>query len=86
MSTNPDSFVVPSATMQNHDIWPDCLAADSAFHTVRARPVNWTAACARTQARFGCDIGEAGRALVADMGLRPSRLRHEGDAECRTGD
>lgn len=61
--------------------WPDCIGEHVA---TLAKPRNWAAACAATQARHGCDIGTHGRALLADMRGEVPPLADECGAECQT--
>ncbi|MCP1274788.1 hypothetical protein NKW43_14040 [Gluconobacter albidus] len=61
--------------------WPDCIGEHAAG---LAKPRNWAAACAATQARHGCDIGTHGRALLADMRGEALPLAAERGAECQT--
>lgn len=61
--------------------WLDCIGEHAAS---LAKPRNWAAACAATQARQGCDIGSAGRAIIADMHGEVSQLAAECGAQCQT--
>ncbi|GBR43327.1 hypothetical protein GRO01_14990 [Gluconobacter roseus NBRC 3990] len=61
--------------------WPDCIGEHAAG---LAKPRNWAAACAATQARHGCDIGTHGRALLADMRGEVLPLAAEYGVECQT--
>lgn len=61
--------------------WPDCIGEHAAG---LAKPRNWAAACAATQARQGSDIGTHGRALLEDMRGEVSPLAAECGSECQT--
>lgn len=61
----------------NETTWPDCIGENA---STLARPVNWAAACARTQARHGADIGSAGRAI---LDAKAARIGQEGG--CASG-
>ena len=67
--------------MTDPNTWPSCIGEHAA---TLAKPRNWNAACAATQARQGCDIGSAGRALLADVRGDWVLLRSERDSECQT--
>lgn len=60
---------------------PYCIGEHA---TGLAKPRNWAAACAATQARHGCDIGNVGRALLADMRGEASPLAAECGMEYQT--
>ncbi|WP_024716702.1 hypothetical protein [Gluconobacter oxydans] len=66
---------------EQSNTWPDCIGAEAAK---LAKPRNWAAACAATQARQGCDIGTHGRALLADTRGEVTPLAAECGAECQT--
>lgn len=68
---------------EQSNTWPDCIGEHAAG---LAKPRNWAAACAATQARHGCDIGTHGRALLADMRGEVPPLAAECGVECQTID
>ena len=47
-------------TEMTNETWPHCIGEN--VHAL-AKPVNWTAACARAQMRSGASLGTAGEAL-----------------------
>lgn len=66
--------------MTSETTWPDCIGENASS---LARPVNWAAACARTQMRNGADIGSAGRAI---LDAKAARIDQEGHCGLSCGD
>lgn len=63
--------------------WPDCIGEHAA---TLAKPRNWAAACAATQARFGVDIGSGGRAIFDIIHAARGRIGADGLADHETHD
>lgn len=82
--TNPRRGAVLSRMDNPDEIWPTRCGADYVAHL--AKPQNWAVAVAACQMRAGYDIGEGGRAIVADMPLRASRIVSEGGVSVSEGD
>ena len=62
--------------MNAQEIWPERCGADYVANLAPAK--NWNVATTLCQMRAGCDIGETGRTVLADMAMRASRI----GAEC----
>lgn len=82
--TNPDSGVVLSGMDNPADFWPERCGADYVANLAPAK--NWDVAVTACQMRAGYDIGETGRAVLADMALRASRIGADGDVIGSEGD
>ena len=74
-STNPRAGVVISDMDNLEEIWPTRCGADYVANLAPAR--NWNVAATICQMRAGCDVGEVGRAMLADTPLRASRFAAE---------
>ncbi len=77
--TNPRRGAVLSRMDNPDEIWPTRCGADYVANL--AKPQNWAVAAAACQMRAGYDIGEGGRAIVADMPVSGSRI----GVECGVG-
>ncbi len=62
--------------MDTQEIWPEHCGSD--YRSQLAPPKDWNVAVTICQMRAGCDIGGMGRAVLADMPLRASRIGGEG--------
>ncbi|WEQ51193.1 hypothetical protein LV478_11695 [Komagataeibacter oboediens] len=82
--TNADSGMVLSRMDASDEIWPTRCGADYVANL--AKPQNWAVAAAACQMRAGYDIGDGGRAIVADMPLRASRIGAECGVAVSEGD
>ncbi|KAB8122442.1 hypothetical protein D3W54_14720 [Komagataeibacter medellinensis] len=66
------------------EIWPERCGADYVANLAPAK--NWDVAATICQMRAGYDIGEVGRAVLADIPLRASRIGAEGGVASGIGD
>ena len=82
--TNADSGMVLSRVDNPADFWPTRCGADYVANLAPAR--NWDVAATICQMRVGCDVGEVGRAVLADMPLRASRIGAECGEASEMGD
>ncbi|MEZ7136846.1 hypothetical protein [Komagataeibacter sp. SM21] len=66
------------------EIWPERCGDD--YRSQLAPPKDWNVAVTICQMQAGCDIGETGRAVLADMPLRASRIGADGGVTGSEGD
>lgn len=82
--TNPYGGMVLSRMDSSDEIWPHRCGADYVANLAPAK--NWDVAATICQMRAGYDIGEVGRAVLADIPLRASRIGAEGCVASGIGD
>ncbi len=82
-STNHRARVVLSGMDKPDEIWPTRCGTDYVANLAPAK--NWDVAATICQMRSGYDIGEVGRAVLADIPLRASRIGAEGCVETERG-
>lgn len=82
--TNAASGMVLSGMDNTAEIWPERCGDD--YRSQLAPPKDWNMAVTICQMQAGCDIGETGRAVLADIPLRASRIGGDGGVSCSEGD
>ncbi|WP_395370758.1 hypothetical protein [Komagataeibacter diospyri] len=82
--TNADSGMVLSRMDKPNNFWPTRCGADYVANLAPAR--NWDVAATICQMRAGYDIGDGGRAIVADMPIRAPRIGAECGVTVAEGD